>query len=148
MLEGVKTRQFAGIALAHEHQISLRRDAYGNTTGLTGPSINVFHQNNENRVIGYHRWMHGGVHDDVIVITNFSDKRFKSYKLTWPVAGTWQIRFNSSWKGYSPDFNETEQSSVTTDSDRCVSIELADYSVIILSQDERFKLTMISDIDQ
>lgn len=96
MLEWGKPRQFAGIVLAHEHLNSLRRDAYGNTTGLTGPSINVFHQDNENRVIGYHRWMHGDVHDDVIVITNFSDKRFKSYKLTLPVARTWQIHFNSS----------------------------------------------------
>ena len=137
MLEWDKTKQFAGIVLANQHLIGLRRNIYGNTSGLTGPSINIFHQDNENRVIGYHRWLKGGVHDDVIVITNFNDKRFKSYELILPIAGTWQVRFNSSWKGYSPDFNETKQSAVTTDSSNRISIELADYTVIIFSQDEQ-----------
>ena len=135
MLDWAKTKQFAGIVLAHQHLIGLRLDAYGNTTGLTGPSINVFHQDNENRVIAYHRWLHGGVHDDVIVIANFNDQRFKSYELVLPIAGTWQVRFNSSWKGYSPDFNETKPSTVTTDSSNRITIALADYNIVILSQD-------------
>ena len=134
-LDWDKTKQFAGIVLAHQHLISLRLDAYQNTTGLTGPGINVFHQDNENRVVAYHRWLDGGVHDDVIVIANFNDQRFKSYELILPIAGTWQVRFNSSWKGYSPDFNETKTTTVTTDENNRVSIELADYNLVILSQD-------------
>jgi 1,4-alpha-glucan branching enzyme len=136
MLDWAKTKQFAGIVLAHQHLIGLRLDMYGNATGLTGPHINVFHQDNENRVIAYHRWLRGGVHDDVIVITNFNDRRFKSYELVLPIAGTWRVRFNSSWKGYSPDFNETSVSTVTTDESNRVSIELADYNIVILSQDQ------------
>ncbi|MBC7564622.1 alpha amylase C-terminal domain-containing protein [Candidatus Saccharibacteria bacterium] len=135
MLDWAKTKQFAGIVLAHQHLIGLRLDTYGNTTGLTGPHINVFHQDNSNRVIAYHRWLHGGIHDDVIVIANFNDQRFKSYELVLPIAGTWQVRFNSSWKGYSPDFNETKTSTVTTDESNRISIELADYNIVILSQD-------------
>ena len=135
MLEWDRTKQFAGIVLAHQHLISLRLDAYGNTTGLTGPSIAVFHQDNDNRVIAYHRWLNGGIHDDVIVIANFNDQRFKSYELILPLPGTWQVRFNSSWKGYSRDFNETKTTSVTTDESGRVSIELADYNLVILSQD-------------
>ena len=135
MLEWDKTKQFAGIVLAHQHLIGLRLDTYGNTTGLTGPSIAVFHQDNENRVIAYHRWLNGGVHDDVIVIANFNDQRFKSYELTLPINGSWRVRFNSSWKGYSPDFNETKTDLVTTDEYGKISIELADYNLLILSQD-------------
>jgi len=135
MLDWAKTKQFAGIVLANQHLIGLRLDTYGNTTGLTGPSINVFHQDNKNRVIAYHRWLNGGVHDDVIVIANFNDQRFKSYELTLPISGTWRVRFNSSWKGYSPDFNETKVETVTTDSNNKVAIELADYNLVILSQD-------------
>ena len=135
MLDWDKTKQFAGIVLAHQHLIGLRLDTYGNTTGLTGPSIAVFHQDNDNRVIAYHRWLNGGVQDDVIVIANFNDQRFKSYELILPILGTWRVRFNSSWKGYSPDFNETKESTVTTDSDGRISLELADYNLLILSQD-------------
>jgi len=127
--------QFAGIVLAHQHLINLRRDTYHNTTGLLGPSINVFHEDISNHVIAYHRWGNGGPHDDVIVIVNFSDQIFTDYKLYVPVAGMWHVRFNSSWKGYSPDFHETKTSTVTTDENSQISVELADYNVLILSQD-------------
>lgn len=135
MLDWDKTAQFAGIVLAHQHLINLRLNTYGNTTGLTGPSISVFHQDATNKVIAYHRWLNGGVHDDVIVIANFNDQRFKKYELILPIKGTWQVRFNSSWKGYSPDFNETKVTTVTTDESNRVSLELADYNVLILSQE-------------
>lgn len=135
MLDWKKTEQFAGIVLAHQHLISLRLDAYGNTAGFMGSGIDVFHQDNNNRVIAYHRWQNGGARDDVIVILNFNDQRFKSYELVLPISGTWRVRFNSSWKGYSPDFNETKTELVTTDESNRVSIELADYNVVILSQD-------------
>lgn len=135
MLEWDKTVKFAGIVLAHQHLINLRIDMYGNVAGLTGPSINVFHQDQTNNVIAYHRWLNGGANDDVIVIANFSDQRFKDYELGLPITGTWTVRFNSSWKGYSPDFNETKVTHLTTDDMNKVRLELADYNVIILSQD-------------
>ena len=136
MLDWDKTEQFAGIVLAHQHLIGLRLDAYSNTTGLTGANINIFHQDNENHIIAYHRWLNGGAHDDVIVIANFNDQRFKKYELILPIAGTWQVRFNSSWKGYSPDFNETKVTTVTTDESNRISLELADYNLLILSQEK------------
>ena len=136
MLDWDKTKQFAGIVLAHQHLIGLRLDAYSNTTGLTGANINIFHQDNENHVIAYHRWLNGGACDDVIVIANFNDQRFKKYELILPIAGTWQVRFNSSWKGYSPDFNETKVMTVTTDESDRISLELADYNLVILSQEK------------
>lgn len=135
MLDWDKTKQFAGIVLAHQHLISLRLNKYDNTAGLMGPSVNVFHKDDENRVIAYHRWLDGGIHDDVIVIANFNDQRFKNYELTLPIVGSWQVRFNSSWKGYSPDFNETKTSVVTTDENGRINIALADYNLLILSQD-------------
>jgi 1,4-alpha-glucan branching enzyme len=135
MLEWDKTTQFAGIVLAFQHLINLRKDTYSNTTGLASPSINVFHQDMPNNIMAYHRWGNGGPHDDVLVIVNFSDIRFKEYKLYVPIAGVWHVRFNSSWKGYSPDFNETKTSSVTTDENSQITIELADYNVLILSQE-------------
>lgn len=135
MLDWDKTEQFKGIVLAHQHLISLRLDTYGNTAGFTGSGIDVFHQNNGDHVLAYHRWKNGGAHDDVIVIANFSDQRFKSYELILPIAGSWHVRFNSSWKGYSSDFNETSVSTITTDHEKKVSLPLADYNLLILSRD-------------
>lgn len=135
MLDWDKATKFAGIVLAHQHLINLRLDTYHNTTGLLGPSINIFHQDVSNHVLAYHRWGNGGPNDDVIVIINCSDQRFKNYELYLPIAGMWHVRFNSSWKGYSPDFNETKTSSVTTNENSQITVELADYNVLILSQD-------------
>lgn len=135
MLEWNKATQFAGIVLAHQHLINLRLNTYGNTTGLTGASMNVFHEDVTNNIIAYHRWDKGGFNDDVIVIINFSDVTFKDYQLYVPVAGTWHVRFNSSWKGYSPEFNETKLGTASTDGDSRLTIELADYNVLILAQD-------------
>lgn len=134
-LDWDRTTQFAGIVLAHQHLINLRLNHYQNTAGLTGKSINVFHQDEDNQVLAYHRWHKGGVCDDTLVIINFSDKRFKEYQLTVPIAGSWRVRFNSSWKGYSSDFNETKPSLVPTDENQTITLPLADYNVLILSQD-------------
>lgn len=135
MLEWERTTKFAGIVLAHQHLINLRLDRYGNTTGLTGQHVNVFHDDTEQSVLAYHRWHEGGPLDDVIVVVNASDQRFKEYELTLPIPGEWHVRFNSSWKGYSPDFNETKVSVVTTDESHSVRLELSDYNVVILSKD-------------
>jgi 1,4-alpha-glucan branching enzyme len=139
MLEWDKTTKFAGIVLAFQHLINLRKDAYGNTTGLSSQSINVFHQDIANNIIAYHRWGSGGPLDDVLVIVNFSDVRFKEYKLYVPIPGMWHVRFNSSWKGYSPDFNETNISQVMTDENSQLRLELADYNVLILSQEQNLE---------
>jgi len=136
MLDWDKTTQFAGIVLAHQHLINLRKDIYGSTTGLLGQHIEVFHEDPTNHVIAYHRWLNGGPQDDVLVIINCSDQRFTDYKLPAPIEGTWHVRFNSSWKGYSPDFNQTEVYSVTSDDESQFTIELSDYNVIILTQND------------
>lgn len=135
MLDWQKTSQFAGIVLAHQHLINLRKNLYGNTVGLTGPSMNIFHQDVANDVIAYHRWKNGGTLDDVIVIINFGDQAHKEYSLYVPVAGTWHVRFNSSWKGYSSDFQQTDFSNASTDEDSRLTVQLADYNVLILAQD-------------
>lgn len=135
ILEWDKTEQFAGIVLAHHNLIELRKNVHGNSAGLLGHGINVFHEDSTNNVIAFHRWDQGGVHDDVIVIINFSDIRHNEYILNVPVPGQWNVRFNSSWKGYSPDFNETATMSVQTDDNNGIRVELADYNVLILGQD-------------
>jgi 1,4-alpha-glucan branching enzyme len=133
-LEWDKSEQFKGIVLAYKHLIGLRKNQHGNTAGLHGQSVNVLHLNDEAKVLAYHRWNQGGRGDDVVVILNFANKTQKDYRLNFPRPGTWTVRFNSSWKGYSPDFKEVNVNEVQVDSDTG-TLTLPPYSVLILSQD-------------
>lgn len=135
MLEWKKAEQFSGIVQAHQHLIDLRRNKHQNTAGLIGRSTSIFHRDDTNSVLGYHRFDKGGRRDDTLVIANFSEGKFKEYRIHFPIPGTWRVRFNSSWKGYSSDFHETPIDTVETDNEGNVLLELAAYCVLILSQD-------------
>lgn len=133
-LEWDKSETYAGIVLAYRHLIDLRLNRHGNTAGLAGQSTSVFHQDDNNAVIGYHRWQNGGPGDDTIVIANFGDQVHETYQLRLPLGGTWQVRFNSSWKGYSQDFHESDLDEVETDENGDTSIRIAPYCLLILSR--------------
>ncbi len=133
-LEWHNAEQFAGFTLAHQHLIALRRNAHGNTAGLMGQHTAIFHQNDADRVVGFHRWDNGGAKDDVIVIANFSDKHFAEYQLPLPRSETWHVRFNSTWQGYSQDFPEVPIDIITVENG-VATIPLAPYAVIIASQE-------------
>lgn len=134
-LEWRHTLTYAGFVDAHRHLIDLRLNQHDNTAGLAGQHTAIFHQDDNNLVIGYHRWDNAGPRDDTLVIANFSDRDLTWYRIRLPLAGTWHVRFNSSWKGYSPDFPERIITSVTTDDDHSVTIDLPPYCGIILSQE-------------
>lgn len=134
-LEWQKTEQFAGIVEAHKHLTALRRNTYGNTAGLLGLHINIFHRDDVNTVFAYHRWQKGGVRDDVFVIANFGNSDFENYQLTFPIAGEWRVRFNSTWSGYGTDMKELPLEAITTDLSGLVTIPLVAHCVLVLSQD-------------
>jgi 1,4-alpha-glucan branching enzyme len=133
-LDWTHTEKSAGILLAHKHLLALRKNQYGNTRGLTGQSFDVLHLNEEAKILAYHRWDQGGAGDDVVVICNFTNKPQKEYVINFPHDGLWRVRFNSDWKGYSPDFKDTNVQEVRVESG-AVSVAIAPYSVLILSQD-------------
>lgn len=135
-LEWEKSEKYCDIVLAHRHLIDLRLNRHGNAAGLQGQHTAIFHQNDNDGVLGYHRWKNGGAKDDVIVIINFSPNVFDSYELWLPRAGTWQVRFNSVWDGYSKDFSNTKIETISTDERKIATITLPSYVVLIASQDE------------
>jgi 1,4-alpha-glucan branching enzyme len=134
-LEWNKAEKYSGVVLAHRHLIDLRLNRQGNTAGLLGQNTAVFHQDDHNSVIGYHRWEQGGPGDDVLVIANFGDQAHETYQLRVPLTGTWRVRFNSTWKGYSPDFRQVDLDALTTDETHLVTLNLPAYATLILSQD-------------
>lgn len=134
-LEWEKAEQFSGIVDAHRDLIDLRRNTEGYTGGLLGNNVNVFHNNVADNVLAYHRWNAGGIDDDVIVVLNFSANEFPEYTFVFPLVGSWKVRFNSSYRGYSDEFSDTGLESIESDgSNITVTVPLAPYSAYILSR--------------
>lgn len=63
---------------------------------LRGETINVFHLDEVNRVLAYHRWIEG-VGRDVVVVISLKESTFHdhSYHLGFPLPGHWHEVFNS-----------------------------------------------------
>lgn len=135
MLEWEKIDKFGGIVDAHRHLIGLRRNLFSSTAGLASASVSIFHHDEHNNIIGYHRWGNGGPHDDTLVIANFNRDSFDSYSMSLPISGSWKVRFNSSWTGYSPDFEGEIIDTVNTDDRGVSTLPIPGYCVYILSQE-------------
>lgn len=133
-LDWQKAYKFSGIVEAHRHLIALRKNQYDNTRGLIEHSFNVIHLNEDNKMLAYHRWERGGPRDDVIVVLNFANRVQKDYRIYFPRNGLWRVRFNSDWKGYSPDFKDTGTKDVQAENNSG-ALDIGPYSAIILSQD-------------
>jgi 1,4-alpha-glucan branching enzyme len=139
-LDWTKAATYAGILRMYTDLIHLRRNFWNNTRGLRGNNVNVFHVNDTDKVVAYHRWENGGAGDDVVVLANFSARAFPSYEIGFPRGGTWHVRFNSDWTGYSSDFNNTpslDLSAVAGPRDGLGyrgTVGVGPWSVVILSQ--------------
>lgn len=113
---------------------------HGQTRGLSGQSINVFHVNDAAKLIAFHRWHHGGPGDDVIVVANFANRVLTDYKLGFPRGGDWLVQFNSDLKAYHPSFSSHHVGTVTAVPgayDQLAysgTLSIGPYSVLILSQ--------------
>lgn len=140
-LDWSKLRRFSGINLLYRDLIRLRRNWYNQTRGLRGKHVNVYHVNNTDKVIAFHRWENGGQGDDVVIVANFANRSYNSYTLGMPRSGWWRVRFNSDWEGYSDDFSnhpgyDPVAGNGSADNMPCqANVGIGPYSVLILSQD-------------
>jgi 1,4-alpha-glucan branching enzyme len=153
-LDWSKLGTYRGINRLYHDLVHLRRNLYGNTKGLTGPFINVYHVNDRDKIIAFHRWAEGGAKDDVVVVASFTHQPVtQGYRIGFPRAGEWLIRFNSDWKGYSPDFHEigNPEGRLHTDPspyDGCNfsgCVEIPPYGLVILSQEVEEAPSMTGD---
>lgn len=139
-LDWTKATRNSGLVTLYRDLIRLRRNCFNNTRGLRGNNANVFHVNNDDKVIAFHRWENGGPGDDVIVVANFGNRAFNSYNLGMPRAGTWWVRFNSDARLYSPDFGDTfsyDTTAVDGGRDNMpfnANVGIGPYTALILSQ--------------
>jgi 1,4-alpha-glucan branching enzyme len=83
-LDWSRTRTYAGIVNLYRDLIRLRRNWHDTTRGLRGQHVNVFHVNNRDKLIAFHRWDRGGPCDDVIVVANFANRAYDSLRAGVP----------------------------------------------------------------
>ncbi|KAA5540741.1 1,4-alpha-glucan branching protein [Roseiconus nitratireducens] len=105
-MDWTKRDRFSGIVNLYQDLMHLRRNWFNNTRGLRGHHTDVFHVNPTDKVIAFrrHESDQGGPGDDVVVVLNFANRAYADYRIGFPREGTWHVRFNSDWQGYSPDF--------------------------------------------
>lgn len=142
-LDWSKTNTYAKIRLMYKDLIKLRKNGNNNTRGLSGQNLNVHHVNDTDKVIAFHRWHNGGAGDDVIVVSNFKNKKWttsNNYRIGLPRSGTWTVRFNSDKKIYSSDFTDFGSTTITAQNTPWNGmaysgiVAMAPYSTLILSQ--------------
>ncbi|WP_216904173.1 alpha-amylase family glycosyl hydrolase [Synechococcus sp. CCY 9618] len=132
--------EFRGILLMYRDLIRLRLNRDAVSRGLCGQFSQVYHLDDERKMLAFHRWDKGGVGDEVVVIANFLHKPQEDYVLGFPAIDVWKLRFNSDWDGYSELFQGYQSGNVDAVSGEfdglpCHgSISIAPYSVLIYSQ--------------
>ena len=140
-LDWDKANNHAGIIKLTEKLIRLRLNQDGNTKGLAGQNIDVYHVNDVGKVIGFKRWWDGGAGDDTVVIVNFANYHYEQYEIGLPASGRWIRRFSSDCRTYSQDFKERASGDINALEEpydglaHRGTIELPPYSVLIYSQD-------------
>ena len=102
-----------GIVQMYRDLIALRRNLAGKTKGLTGQNLNVFHLDNGNKTLAYHRWENGGTGDDVVIVANFSSVPMQNLNIGFPRQGQWHVLFNSGANVYDPGFTNGDSSDTT-----------------------------------
>jgi 1,4-alpha-glucan branching enzyme len=129
-----------GIVQMYRDLIALRRNLAGKTKGLTGQNLNVFHLDNGNKTLGYHRWESGGSGDDVLVVANFSNVPMPNLNIGFPRQGQWHVLFNSGASVYDPSFTNGDSFDTTANPGAKDgmnfngNVSIGAYSVVILSQ--------------
>lgn len=141
-LDWARTEQFSGLVDMYRELIALRRNSNHHSRGLTGQGLDVFHINNQDKVIAYHRWAEGGPKDSVVVVLNLANRSHENYQIGFPRSGLWKLRFNSDWEGYHHSFENyptRDCEAMSGERDNLPgngALALGPYSAVIFSQDE------------
>jgi 1,4-alpha-glucan branching enzyme len=65
-----------------------------NEPALRSDNVNAFHVHDQNRVIGFHRWLEGAG-QDIIVVATLAETTWYNYAIGFPYPGGWTEIFNS-----------------------------------------------------
>jgi len=143
----------AGIHALYKRLIELRLNRTGVTRGLAGGNTNVFHVNDGDKMIGFHRWDKGGVGDDVVVLANFANITWDNYRVGLPREGAWNLLFNSDASDYDPAFEGNPGYDIVAEAipydgmDFSAIVPIGPYSVLIYSQGDEPEPDIVGDFN-
>ncbi len=133
-------KTFHGVVRLYRDLIQLRRDWHSTTTGLKGHGVEVFHRNEEAKILAIHRWRDHGPGDDVVAVANLSDTPQEHYRIGLPTEGLWRLRLNTDARIYSEifgDFASFDTSATSPGQDGLPAsgeIAIGPYTLLIYSQ--------------
>lgn len=135
-----RLESFSGIHALYKRLIELRLNRTGATAGLSGAHTNVFHVNDNDKMIAFHRWDQGGAGDDVVVVVNFANITWDNYRIGLPQAGEWKLLFNSDEDVFDPEFENAPGWDLVADEvpydglNFSAIVPIGPYSVLIYTQ--------------
>ncbi|QDT09261.1 alpha-amylase family glycosyl hydrolase [Planctomycetes bacterium K23_9] len=141
-LDWKNSREYAGIKKVFSDLVAHRLNRAGTTSGLTGQGLHVFHVNHEDKVIAFQRSRDGGPGDDTLVVANFGNRSFDRYRIGLPTPGTWKLRLNTDFDGYSEAFDGHPVGVLVSEDHGydgmpySAETNLGAYAALILSQDQ------------
>ena len=139
-MDWARKETFNGIFQLYRDLVHLRRNLGGATRGLCGNSTVFHHLNDADKVGAWHRFDQGGVGDDVVVVTHWTNETRGGYRIGFPRGGTWHCVFNSNATGYDPEFTGGGPVSVQADAvpwdgmGYSAEFELPPYTALVFSQ--------------
>ncbi|MDF2234751.1 alpha-amylase family glycosyl hydrolase [Albimonas sp. CAU 1670] len=96
---------FRGVTRLYRDLIALRLDREGGAAGLSGRQVEVLMMDEARKLVVFHRRDDGREGDEgVIVALNFAHLPAEDVTVPLPGGGTWRLRLNTDWDGYSKDF--------------------------------------------
>ena len=131
---------FNGIFQLYRDLVHLRRNLGGATRGLCGNSTLFHHLNDVDKVGAWHRYDQGGVGDDVVVVTHWTNQIRGSYRIGFPREGTWYCVFNSNATAYDASFGGGGPVQVTAEATPwdgmgySAAFDLPPYTALVFSQ--------------
>ena len=137
-----RVQEHGGLVHFYRDLISLRRNLGGHTPGLSGQHTNVFHIDDEAKLVAFARWAdESNPENATVVLANFANQAHEAYIIGLPGPGHWQVRFNSDWQGYDGDFGDFDSFGMEAEAGEYDgypwhgSIGIAPYAALILSRE-------------
>jgi 1,4-alpha-glucan branching enzyme len=139
-LDWTKKDTYAQVRAFYKDMAHLRRNLGGSTKALSNPGITITHKNDQggNKVVIYRRGGDNG--EAVMVVANFTAKKYTRYDLGLPSAGPWLTRLDSDDPKYGADFAGGGNASIGTTAVArdgmpfTGGIALGPYSIVVLSK--------------
>ncbi len=100
-----RQEQFRDVVRMFHDLVCLRRDAEGDSAGLSGQHIRILRADDDAKVLAFLRST-DDPGDDVVVVANFRTDAVEGHRIGLPATGRWRVRFNSDAATYSALFGD------------------------------------------